>query len=188
MRSQSHPLRCRFAARRGVHSSEAKLGKPKSIPPSPPFFADRRGAKNALRSLSEERALPNHPKSFVCSPSRSDPSEVSAKNGPPENVPSQVLNCTSHMHCVYHIRSESNPEQVYTGLTDNLRQRLSEHNAGKSPHRQTSPLDPRNLPRLLRTSTSVRLRTLPQNRLRHRLRTQTLAPPQADQPNNPPAQ
>ncbi|MDH4477063.1 MAG: GIY-YIG nuclease family protein [Verrucomicrobiaceae bacterium] len=38
------------------------------------------------------------------------------------------------MHYVYLIRSESNPDQVYTGLTDNLRQRLSEHNAGKSPH------------------------------------------------------
>ncbi len=36
------------------------------------------------------------------------------------------------MHYVYLIRSESVPERRYTGYTENLRQRLMDHNAGKN--------------------------------------------------------
>jgi predicted GIY-YIG superfamily endonuclease len=35
---------------------------------------------------------------------------------------------------VYLLRSLSSPEQVYIGLTENLKRRFSEHNAGKSFH------------------------------------------------------
>ena len=35
---------------------------------------------------------------------------------------------------VYLLRSVSRPDQRYVGLTSGLRQRLAEHNAGKSPH------------------------------------------------------
>ncbi|MFZ0964688.1 MAG: GIY-YIG nuclease family protein [Terriglobia bacterium] len=38
------------------------------------------------------------------------------------------------MFYVYILRSESRPDQTYVGTTGNLRQRLVEHNAGKSPH------------------------------------------------------
>jgi predicted GIY-YIG superfamily endonuclease len=38
------------------------------------------------------------------------------------------------MWYVYIIRSRCFPEQEYTGATANLRQRISDHNAGKSPH------------------------------------------------------
>lgn len=38
------------------------------------------------------------------------------------------------MHYVYLLRSESSPTQIYTGFTEDLRQRLAEHNAGKSTH------------------------------------------------------
>ena len=38
------------------------------------------------------------------------------------------------MHYVYLIRSVSNSEQRYVGSTRNLKLRLSEHNAGRSPH------------------------------------------------------
>ncbi len=38
------------------------------------------------------------------------------------------------MFYVYLLRSQSSPAQVYTGFTENLRQRLAEHNSGKSPH------------------------------------------------------
>jgi putative endonuclease len=34
----------------------------------------------------------------------------------------------------YILRSESRPDQTYVGTSGNLRQRLVEHNAGKSPH------------------------------------------------------
>jgi predicted GIY-YIG superfamily endonuclease len=40
------------------------------------------------------------------------------------------------MHYVYLLRSASSPDQVYTGYTEDLRQRLAEHNAGKSTHTQ----------------------------------------------------
>jgi putative endonuclease len=35
---------------------------------------------------------------------------------------------------VYILGSQSHPEQEYTGASENLRQRLADHNAGKSPH------------------------------------------------------
>lgn len=38
------------------------------------------------------------------------------------------------MFYVYLLRSESYPAEVYTGYTEDLRQRLAEHNSGKSPH------------------------------------------------------
>ena len=38
------------------------------------------------------------------------------------------------MKYVYLLRSLSNPKQRYIGLTSNLRQRLSDHNEGKSTH------------------------------------------------------
>jgi predicted GIY-YIG superfamily endonuclease len=38
------------------------------------------------------------------------------------------------MHHVYILRSQSVPSQRYIGRTDSPRQRLDEHNAGKSPH------------------------------------------------------
>ena len=41
--------------------------------------------------------------------------------------------CNS-MHYVYIIRSVAHPEQEYTGATSNLKQRMADHNSGKSPH------------------------------------------------------
>ncbi|URW75109.1 GIY-YIG nuclease family protein [Sphingomonas donggukensis] len=38
------------------------------------------------------------------------------------------------MFYVYILRSVGDPEQHYTGLTDDLRARLAEHNAGRSAH------------------------------------------------------
>ena len=38
------------------------------------------------------------------------------------------------MYYVYLLRSQSDPTQVYTGFTKNLRQRLKDHNSGKSMH------------------------------------------------------
>ncbi|GMW02181.1 MAG: hypothetical protein AMXMBFR84_33170 [Candidatus Hydrogenedentota bacterium] len=41
---------------------------------------------------------------------------------------------TSYMTYVYLIVSESNPKQRYAGVTDNLEQRIIDHNAGRSSH------------------------------------------------------
>lgn len=38
------------------------------------------------------------------------------------------------MWYVYILRSQTRPGQEYTGASENLRQRLRDHNAGKSPH------------------------------------------------------
>ena len=38
------------------------------------------------------------------------------------------------MWYVYIVRSESTPDQEYTGATADLRSRLADHNAGKSTH------------------------------------------------------
>jgi predicted GIY-YIG superfamily endonuclease len=38
------------------------------------------------------------------------------------------------MHYVYLLQSEAKAGQRYIGLTSDLRQRLTDHNAGKSPH------------------------------------------------------
>jgi predicted GIY-YIG superfamily endonuclease len=35
---------------------------------------------------------------------------------------------------VYLLRSQSHPDQRYTGLTEDLRTRLAKHNAGEVPH------------------------------------------------------
>ncbi len=37
-------------------------------------------------------------------------------------------------HYVYRIRSQSQPNEVYTGLTDDLAKRLTKHNEGGCPH------------------------------------------------------
>jgi predicted GIY-YIG superfamily endonuclease len=37
-------------------------------------------------------------------------------------------------HCVYTLQSLSQPNQIYTGQTENLQNRLNDHNAGKVPH------------------------------------------------------
>jgi predicted GIY-YIG superfamily endonuclease len=38
------------------------------------------------------------------------------------------------MFYVYLLRSQSSPKQVYSGFTEDLRQRLRDHNTGKSTH------------------------------------------------------
>ncbi|MBL27774.1 MAG: excinuclease ABC subunit C [Rhodospirillaceae bacterium] len=38
------------------------------------------------------------------------------------------------MHYVYLLESSAYPGQRYVGVTSDLRKRLAEHNAGKSPH------------------------------------------------------
>jgi putative endonuclease len=38
------------------------------------------------------------------------------------------------MHYVYLLQSEANGGRRYVGLTTDLKQRLSDHNVGKSPH------------------------------------------------------
>jgi predicted GIY-YIG superfamily endonuclease len=38
------------------------------------------------------------------------------------------------MHYVYILRSLSTPNETYVGHTDDLKQRLKDHNAGRSPH------------------------------------------------------
>jgi predicted GIY-YIG superfamily endonuclease len=38
------------------------------------------------------------------------------------------------MHYVHLLKSQSKPKQPYVGLTRNLRQRLKDHNEGRSPH------------------------------------------------------
>ena len=37
-------------------------------------------------------------------------------------------------HYVYTLQSLSQPNQIYTGQTENLQTRLNDHNAGKVPH------------------------------------------------------
>jgi predicted GIY-YIG superfamily endonuclease len=49
------------------------------------------------------------------------PSEALAKEGSP-------------MRYVYLLQSEALVDQRYVGVTSDLRQRLADHNAGKSPH------------------------------------------------------
>ena len=38
------------------------------------------------------------------------------------------------MHYVYILRSETDEDRYYTGLTDDLSKRLETHNAGRVPH------------------------------------------------------
>jgi predicted GIY-YIG superfamily endonuclease len=38
------------------------------------------------------------------------------------------------LHYVYLISSQSTPDERYIGITKDLKSRLSDHNAGKSPH------------------------------------------------------
>jgi putative endonuclease len=39
-----------------------------------------------------------------------------------------------HVHYVYLIQSERFPAQRYIGVTNDLKQRIPDHNEGKSPH------------------------------------------------------
>ena len=43
------------------------------------------------------------------------------------------------MHYVYLLESEPEPDRRYVGLTIELRQRLQDHNAGKSSHTAKLP-------------------------------------------------
>jgi putative endonuclease len=54
------------------------------------------------------------------------------------------------MRYVYILQSEGNQERFYTGCTDDLKQRLADHNAGKVPH--TSKFLPWRLKTYLRFS------------------------------------
>jgi predicted GIY-YIG superfamily endonuclease len=47
------------------------------------------------------------------------------------------------MHYTYILKSIPNPDQSYIGYTSNLKQRLADHNSGKSLH--TSKFQPWNL-------------------------------------------
>ena len=38
------------------------------------------------------------------------------------------------MHCVYALRSLAEPDETYVGATSNLKQRIADHNAGRSVH------------------------------------------------------
>jgi putative endonuclease len=59
-------------------------------------------------------------------------------------MPSEALAKEGELvHYVYLIESESEPKRRYVGLTGDLRQRLREHNAGKSTH--TAKYGPRRL-------------------------------------------
>ena len=40
----------------------------------------------------------------------------------------------NQFHYVYILQSRSHPDQIYTGITTNLKRRLAEHNSGKVPH------------------------------------------------------
>jgi predicted GIY-YIG superfamily endonuclease len=40
----------------------------------------------------------------------------------------------NNFHYVYILQSLSHPNQIYTGITANLKKRLAEHNAGWVPH------------------------------------------------------
>ena len=57
------------------------------------------------------------------------------------------------MHYVYLLESESTPDKRYTGYTDDLRQRVADHNAGKNV--STAPFRPWQLRTYLAFSTKV---------------------------------
>jgi predicted GIY-YIG superfamily endonuclease len=44
----------------------------------------------------------------------------------------------NHFHYVYVLQSLSHPDQIYTGITSDLKQRLAEHNAGRVSHTSKS--------------------------------------------------
>ncbi len=119
------------------------------IPPSPPFFFRNSKEKcppkpwrrrtsmspglppspKATEDKSDSTAFPRktrNPRSHAIGPRRRMPGEASAKQG--------------SLHYVYLITSASGPGQHrHVGYTDDLRQRLADHNAGKNvstaPHR-----------------------------------------------------
>ena len=124
------------------------------IPPSPPFFADlrrrrmpsvARRAKDGLYRFSPgfEWHAPfsrRHLSQGLCSCRKVDTFFRSSKS---EGwaVPflarlrmARPLRTKQVMYYVYLLRSQSDPTQVYTGFTEDLRQRLKDHNSGKSVH------------------------------------------------------
>ncbi len=40
----------------------------------------------------------------------------------------------TNFHYVYVLQSLSHPQQIYTGVTADLKKRLAKHNAGRVPH------------------------------------------------------
>ena len=49
-------------------------------------------------------------------------------------IDSGSMSSQSKFFYVYLLRSESDPGQTYVGITQDLRQRLKDHNAGKAKH------------------------------------------------------
>jgi len=49
-------------------------------------------------------------------------------------MPSEALAKEGCLHYVYLITSESAPSQRYVGVTANLKNRMADHNAGRSSH------------------------------------------------------
>ncbi len=54
-----------------------------------------------------------------------------------------ILITLREMHYTYILKSVPHPSQSYVGFTTNLKQRLEDHNSGKSPH--TNKFKPWNL-------------------------------------------
>jgi putative endonuclease len=50
------------------------------------------------------------------------------------NLPSYGWQASLPMYYVYLLNSQSKPKQLYVGSTHDLRQRLKDHNKGRSPH------------------------------------------------------
>ena len=46
----------------------------------------------------------------------------------------QLMNGKPKFYHVYILESTSHPDHFYTGFTEDLKQRLEDHNAGHSPH------------------------------------------------------
>jgi putative endonuclease len=55
------------------------------------------------------------------------------KGGPPKRSKLQLA-ASLVMYCVYLFKSRSRPTQPYIGSTCDLRQRVKQHNEGRSPH------------------------------------------------------
>jgi len=49
-------------------------------------------------------------------------------------MPSEALAKEGRSRCIYLLQSESFSDQRYVGMASDVQRRLSDHNAGKSPH------------------------------------------------------
>jgi predicted GIY-YIG superfamily endonuclease len=78
------------------------------------------------------------------------------------------------LHYVYLSKSESAQTQRYIGVTSDLKARIADHNAGKSPHIKIYALAARLVRSLLQPSPSRGFRSLSEIWIRARLRKQTL--------------